>query len=103
MFPLEGVKSPSGLFGTWKVNLPISCPIGMGLGKDLALAVGEGMAPSGLWSVTERKGVTRTSPCYESDWWRESGSQGICSSVGCSGIGGRLLEIPGRNKEAGAA
>lgn len=59
------------------------------------------MAPSGLWSLTERKGVTRTSPCYESLVERV-GKPG-CSSVACSGIRGQLPEIPGRNKEAGPA
>lgn len=62
----------------------------------MALAVGEDMAPSGLWSLTERKGVTRT----------QIGGEGREARVFISGVlrdwGGWLLEIPGR-EEAGPA
>lgn len=51
---------------------PTSCPRGRGWGEDLALAVGQVMAPSCPWALAERRSDTRTSPCLgsssEGDW-----------------------------------
>lgn len=73
---------------------PISCPIGMGLGEDLALAVGKVMAPSGLWSLTERKGCHQDKPLigirFDGQGLRGQELEG-------------LLGIPGRDQEAGPA
>lgn len=57
-----------GLFGTWKVTPHLH---EKGWREDLALAVGQVMAPSCPWALTNRS-VTRTSPYLgsgsEGDW-----------------------------------
>lgn len=71
----------------------------MGFGEDLALAVGKVMAPSGLWSLAERKGCHQDKPLLGIRVMdREGQGSGVGGVVGNSwqGPGGRPSLTMGR-------
>jgi hypothetical protein len=84
------------------VNLPISCPIGMGLWEDLALAVGgRGYGSIGPLVAHRKEGCHQDKPLLGIRLVERIGKPG-CSSVGCTGME-VVVDNPGRNKEAGPA